>query len=126
LRQETEAILEAEKKKLEEKQDKTQQEVETLEQLKITYKLVDGGKDAWKDIPILLADGQQHSVTSMNNSIANNENGIFEMKKQTQLLMPDKNTFENQAKRLQLLQQEKTNLELQIKEKKQRDHIIAK
>jgi hypothetical protein len=48
LRQETEAILEAEKKKLEEKQDKTQKEVETLEQLKITYQLVDGGKDAGK------------------------------------------------------------------------------
>jgi chromosome segregation ATPase len=96
LRKETEAILDAEKKKLEAKQNKTQQEMETLEQLNITYKLVDGGKDAWKDVPILLVDDKQRYTKPA--------------KKQ------DKNTIESPARKLESLKQEKANLQRQIKE----------
>jgi chromosome segregation ATPase len=96
LNKETEAIIDAEKKKLEEKQDKTQQEMETLVDLNITYKLTGGGKDAWKDVPILLADDRQRYTKPV--------------KKQ------DKNTIESPARQLESLKQEKANLELQIKE----------
>jgi hypothetical protein len=85
---------------LEEKQDKTQEEMEALVDVRITYKLVDGGKDGWKYLPILFANDKQRYTKSV--------------EKQTQLLQQDKNPFESQAKQLQ---QEKTNLELQIKEK---------
>jgi chromosome segregation ATPase len=91
---ETEAILETEKKKLEAKQNKTQEEREALVDVNITYKLTGGGKDSWKDVPILLADDRQRYTKSV--------------KKQ------DKNTIESQAKQLQ---QERTHFELQIKEK---------
>jgi hypothetical protein len=93
---ETGAILDAEKKKLVAKQNKTQKEIEALVDLNITYKLTGGGKDSWKDVPILLADDRQRYTKPV--------------KKQ------DKNTFESQAKQLESLKQEKANLELQIKE----------
>jgi predicted RNase H-like nuclease (RuvC/YqgF family) len=100
---ETEAVLDAEKKKLEEKQNKTQEEMEALVDVEITYKLVDGGKEAWNVVPILLANDRQRYMKPV--------------KKQIQPLKQDKNTFESQAKQLESLKQEKTNLELQIKEK---------
>jgi chromosome segregation ATPase len=100
---ETEAILDSEKKKLEEKQDKTQQEMEALVDINITYKLVDGGKEAWDDVPILLANDRQRYTKPA--------------KKQIEPLKQDKNIFESQAKQLESLEQEKTNLELQIKER---------
>jgi hypothetical protein len=106
---ETEAILDSEKKKLEEKQDKTQKEMEALVDLNITYKLTGGGKDAWKDVPILFADDRQRHTQLVNKSVKNNENEILELKKQIQLLKQDKNTFESQAKQLQ---QERTHFEL--------------
>jgi chromosome segregation ATPase len=81
---------------LEEKQDKTQQEMEALVDLNITYKLTGGGKDSWKDVPILLADDKQRYTKPV--------------KKQ------DKNTIESQANQIESLKQEKANLELQIKE----------
>jgi hypothetical protein len=92
---ETEAILDAEKKKLEEKQDKTQEEMETLEQLNITYKLTGGGKDAWNDVPILSADDKQRYTKPVNNS-----DEILELKKQIQLLKQDKTNTANEMERL--------------------------
>jgi chromosome segregation ATPase len=117
LRKETEAILDAEKKKLEEKQDKTQQEMEALVDLNITYKLTGGGKDAWKDVPILFIDDKQRYTESMNSSATHNEDEILELKKQIQLLKQERSIFENQAKQLQSLKQEESNLQLQIKER---------
>jgi chromosome segregation ATPase len=87
--------------------------METLEQLNITYKLVDGGKDAWENVPILLATSKQRITKPGNSSVTNTQNEILELKKQIQLLTRDKSTFESQAKQLQ---QETTKLELQIKE----------
>jgi hypothetical protein len=94
---ETEAILDAKKKKLEAKQNKTQEEREALVDLNITYKLT----GAWNDVPILFADDRQRYRQLVNKSVTNNENEILELKKQY------KNTFESQAKQLQ---QERTPL----------------
>jgi chromosome segregation ATPase len=113
---ETEAILDAEKEKLEEKQNKTQQEMEALVDVNITYKLTGGGKDAWKDVPILLATSKQRYTEPMNNSATNKDQEILELKKQIQLLKQERSTFENQDKQLQSLKQEESNLQLQIKE----------
>jgi chromosome segregation ATPase len=99
---------------LEEKQDKIQQEMEALVDVKITYKLVNGGKDAWKDVPILFADGRQRYEQLVNSSVTNNDNEILELKKQIKLLKQDKNTIKSQAKQLESLTQEKLNLKLQI------------
>jgi chromosome segregation ATPase len=109
---ETQAILDAEKKKLEEKQDKTQEEMEALVDVEITYKLTGGGQNAWKDVPVLSADDKQRYTKPVNNS-----DEILELKLQIQLLKQDKNTIESQANQIESLKQEKTNLELQIKEK---------
>jgi chromosome segregation ATPase len=81
---------------LETKQNKTQKEIEALVNLNITYKLTGGGQNAWKDVPILLADDRQRYTQLV--------------KKQ------DKNTIESPARQLESLKQEKANLELQIKE----------
>jgi hypothetical protein len=55
--------------------------METLEQLNITYKLTGGGKDAWKDVPILLSGPFA---------------GCFnEMKKQIQILSQESSTFKD-------------------------------
>jgi hypothetical protein len=75
---ETESILDAEKKKLEEKQHKTQQEIEAHVDLKIIYKLVDGGNDAWENIPILLANDKQRYTKQASNLVVNNGNEILE------------------------------------------------
>jgi chromosome segregation ATPase len=91
--------------------------METLEQLKITYKLTGGGQNAWKDVPILLAGNEQRDIKPVNSFVTNNGNEILELKEQIQLLRRDKSTFENQAKQIQSLKQEKANFELQIKEK---------
>jgi chromosome segregation ATPase len=102
---------------LEQKQDKTQQEMEALVDLNITYKLTGGGKDAWNDVPILFIDDKQRYTESMNSSATHNEDEILELKKQIQLLKQERSTFENQAKQLQSLKQEESNLQLQIKER---------
>jgi chromosome segregation ATPase len=99
---------------LEQKQDKTQEEMEALVDVTITYKLTGDGKDAWKDVPILLAADKQRYTTPVNSSVANNQNEILELKKQIQLLMQEKTSFQIQAKQFQ---QEATKLELQVKEK---------
>jgi hypothetical protein len=94
---ETEAIADVEKKKLEEKQDKTQQEMEALVDLNITYKLTGGGQNAWKDVPILLSGPFA---------------GCFnEMKKQIQMLSQENSTFKDQIIELQSLKQEKQAME---------------
>jgi chromosome segregation ATPase len=111
---ETQAILDAEKKKLEEKQGKTQQEMEALVDVNITYNILDDGKESWKDIPILFADDRQRYTKTASNSVTTNENEILELKLQIQILKQDKNTIKSQAKQIQ---QEKASLELQIKEK---------
>jgi hypothetical protein len=95
---ETEAILDAEKKKLEEKQGKTQQEIETLEQLNITYILTGGGQNAWKDVPILLVGPFAEYFKEMN--------------KQFQILSQENSTFKDQTIELQSLKQEKAKLNL--------------
>jgi chromosome segregation ATPase len=113
---ETSAILDAEKKKLEEKQDKTQQEMEALVDLNITYKLTGGGQNAWKDVPILLTTSKQRYTKPVNNSVTHNE----ELKKQTQL--QEGSTSISQTKGLPSIKQEESDLQLQIKE---RDRQLA-
>jgi hypothetical protein len=102
---------------LENKQDKTQQEIETLEQLNITYKVTGGGQNAWKDVPVLLATSKQRYTESLNISATHNEDEILELKKQIQLLKQERSTFESQAKQLPPLKQEESNLQRQIKER---------
>jgi chromosome segregation ATPase len=102
---------------LEQKQDKTQQEMETLVDLNITYKLTGGDQNAWNDIPILFADDKQRYTEPMNNSATNKDQEILELKKQIQLLKQERSTFESQVKQLQSLKQEEFNLQLEIKER---------
>jgi hypothetical protein len=116
---ETEAILDAEKKKLEEKQHKTQQEIEALVDLEITYKLMDGGNDAWENVPILLANDKQRYTKQANGLVSNNQNEILELKKQIQLLMQEKIS---QAKQFQ--QESKIN-SLQSENQEQKLRIIS-
>lgn len=92
LKMETEAILDEEKKKLEAKQDKTQQEIEALVDLNITYKLTGGGKDAWTDVPILLASDKQRYIKPVNNSVTNTQNEILELKEKDNKI----NSLENE------------------------------
>jgi hypothetical protein len=68
---------------LEQKQDKTQQEMESLVDLNITYKLVDGGKDAWKDIPILLSNDRRRYTKPMKSAVTTNDSEILELEKQS-------------------------------------------
>jgi chromosome segregation ATPase len=98
---------------LEQKQDKTQQEMESLVDLNITYKLT----GAWNDVPILLATSKQRYTEPMNNSATNKDQEILELKKQIQLLKQERSTFESQVKQLQSLKQEEFNLQLEIKER---------
>jgi hypothetical protein len=107
---ETEAILDAEKKKLEWKQHRTQKEIEALVDLNITYKLTGGGQNAWKDVPILSADDKQRYTKPVNNS-----DEILELKKQIQLLKQDKNTIESQANQIESLKQEEKTKEQERK-----------
>jgi chromosome segregation ATPase len=95
---ETEYILEAEKEKLEGKQDKTQEQIDALVDVEITYKLVDGGKNGWKYVPILLADDKQRYEKLVNNSIANNYNEILELKQQIHLLKQEEIDFQLQIR----------------------------
>jgi hypothetical protein len=71
---------------LEEKQDKTQKEMESLVDVNIIYKLTGGGEDAWKDVPILFADDKRRYTKPVNGPVPNKENEIRELKKQIQLL----------------------------------------
>jgi hypothetical protein len=121
LKKETEAILDAEKKKLEAKQDKTQQEIETLVDLNITYKLTGGDQNAWTDVPVLLANDKERYTKAVNSSVTNNQNDMLELKNQNQLLTQHINTFESQGiKPLSVNQELKlkiNSLEHQVKEK---------
>ncbi|KAI8886842.1 hypothetical protein K501DRAFT_330977 [Backusella circina FSU 941] len=114
---EAKATLDTEKKKLEEKQHKTQKEIRILKQLNIAYKITGGGKDAWKDVPILLSEDIKHDEKSVNRSVVNYEDEIQMLKKQNQLLEQENNTFKDQIKEFPLLKQEKSSLELQMEEK---------
>jgi hypothetical protein len=105
---ETESLLETEKKKLEEKQNKTQEEIETLEQLNITYKLVNGGRAAWKDIPMIVSE---------NKSPITYKSEMLGLKSRIQLLELEKVVFEGQAQQIQLLGQRKSKLISRINEK---------
>jgi predicted nucleic acid-binding Zn-ribbon protein len=71
-------------------------------------------------VPILYADDKQRYTTSVNGSVANNDNEIPELKKQIQLLTRDKSTFESQVSQLQY---EATKLELQKKRKRKRQRV---
>jgi chromosome segregation ATPase len=102
---------------LEEKQDKTQEEREALIDVEITYKLVDGGKDAWNDIPALSANDKQRYTQPVNNSVTHYEDEILELKKQIQLLKQERSTLIGQTKELQPLSQEEFSLQRQIKER---------
>jgi chromosome segregation ATPase len=113
---ETETILDAEKRKLEEKQHKTQQEMEALEQLNITYKLTGGDQNAWKDVPILLAKNKQRDIKPANKSVTNKDQEILELKKQIQLLKEERSTLIGQTKELPPIKQEESVLQLKIKE----------
>jgi chromosome segregation ATPase len=109
---ETEAILDAKKKKLEAKQNKTQEERESLVDLNFTYKLT----GAWNDVPILLATSKKRYTEPMNNSATNKDHEILELKKQIQLLKQEKSILIGQTKELPPIKHEESNLKLQIKE----------
>jgi hypothetical protein len=79
---ETKTILDAKKKELEEKQHKTQQEMETLEQLNIIYKLTGIEENAWENVLMLFTDDKQHDIKPANSSVANKDQEILELKKQ--------------------------------------------
>jgi hypothetical protein len=113
---ETEAILDAEKKKLEWKQNKTQEEKEALVDLNITYKLTGGGKDAWKDVPILFVDDRQRYTNLVNSSVTNKDQEILELKEQIQLLKQEKSILIGQTKELPPIKHEDSNFQLEIKE----------
>jgi chromosome segregation ATPase len=101
-----------------EAKNKTQQEIETLIDLNITYKLLDNGKDAWKDVPILVADDKQRYTKPAKSSVRNNADEILEQ--QVQLINQDRRSFQSQGNQFQ---QETTKLELQPKEKD--EEIVA-
>jgi hypothetical protein len=117
LRNETETILEAEKKKLEEKRHKTQQEMEALVDLNITYKLVDGGGDVWNDVPILFTNDRRRYTQLVNGPVTNKDQEIFELKEQIQLLKHEKSILIGQTKELPPIKHEESNFQLEIKEK---------
>jgi FtsZ-binding cell division protein ZapB len=116
LRNETETILDSEKKKLEEKQHKTQDDMEKLVDLNITYRLVDGGEDAWNDVPILFTNDIRRYTLLANRSVTYNEDEILELKKQIQLLK-QKITLIGQTKELPPSTQEESIFQLQLQEK---------
>ncbi|KAI8880691.1 HCP-like protein, partial [Backusella circina FSU 941] len=103
---ETEVMLDTEKRNLEKKQHKTQKEIETLEQLNTTYKLVDGGNDAWKDAPMLLFEDIKRSKKSVNESVVNYKDEIHMLKKQVQLLQQEKTTFKEKDNKIRSLENE--------------------
>ncbi|KAI8886820.1 hypothetical protein K501DRAFT_330963 [Backusella circina FSU 941] len=87
---ETKVILDTQKKKLEEKKNKTREEIETLKQLNITYKLTDGGKNAWKDVPMLLSNDNKPSINMLNELVVSYEDEIQTLKRKIQLRMENK------------------------------------
>lgn len=114
---ETEAILETEKKTLEEEKYKTQDETEQFEQLKVTYKVADGKVDGPDDVPILIPEDKEQDESSANVSTVNFDEEILGLKTQIQLSGQEQNISEVQVKQLQLLTLEKSHLEFQMKEK---------
>ncbi|KAI8880935.1 hypothetical protein K501DRAFT_275067 [Backusella circina FSU 941] len=138
----SEVILEAEKRNLEKKKHKTKEEIETLEQLKITYKLTDGGEDAWKDVPMLLSEDIKHDKKSVDKAVVNYKDEIKMLKKQIQFLQQEKTTLKydkirtlenenstyrtaslNQIQKLETLIQEKATWEQLLKSKE--DIIVS-
>ncbi|KAI8886801.1 hypothetical protein K501DRAFT_269391 [Backusella circina FSU 941] len=105
------------RKKLEEKKYKTLEEIETFEQLNITYKITDGEEDAWKDVPMLLSQDIKLIKKSVDEAVANYKDEIQTLKRQMQLLEQEKNTFKDQIKELPLLKQKDSSLELQMEQK---------
>jgi hypothetical protein len=73
--------------------------MEALVDVDITYNLVDGGKDAWKDVPILLADDRQRYTQLVNSYVTNKDQEILELKEQIQLLKREMSTLIGQKKR---------------------------
>jgi chromosome segregation ATPase len=91
--------------------------MEALVDLNITYKLADGGKDAWKDVPILLSRSKQRYTEPMNSPVATNGDEILELKKEIQLLKHEKSILIGQTKELPPIKHEESNFQLEIKEK---------
>jgi chromosome segregation ATPase len=110
---ETGSVLEAEKKKMEEKKHKTQKEIEVLAQLENTYKLVDDRNDEPKALP----EVKQLDTESLNTPTIHAKDELIEMKMQIQLLIHEKNTLEGRVEQLQSLNQENVDLKCQITEK---------
>jgi chromosome segregation ATPase len=96
--------------------------METLEQLNITYKLTGGGKDAWKNVPILFADDRQRCIQLVNTSVTHKDQEILELKKQIQLLKEERDTLIDQTNEIPSIEQEESIFQLEIKE---RDRQIA-
>jgi chromosome segregation ATPase len=113
---ETESILETEKKKLEEIERRGQEKLKVLEQLKITYKLTQGGKDAWKNVPILIEE-KQHRSKSIHGSIVTIEDERIKLKIRIRHLEEEKKGLETRIEQLEPLESEKTNLKLIINDK---------
>ncbi|KAI8885664.1 hypothetical protein K501DRAFT_270599 [Backusella circina FSU 941] len=111
-----------EKKKLEQKQHRTQEEIETLEQLNITYKIA----GTWKDVPMLASEDIKHDKKAVNEAVANYKDEIQILRNQIQLLEQEKNSkiaslenenrayrtaSLNQTQKLEALNQEKATWE---------------
>jgi hypothetical protein len=78
---------------------------------------VDGGKNAWKYVPILSANDRQRYTQLLNSSATYNDDEILELKKKSQLLKPEKSTLIGQAKELLPIRQAESRLYLEIKER---------
>jgi hypothetical protein len=123
--QETEAILEAEKKKLKKKQFKTRQDIETFEQLNIVCKLVDNDVSLrWDNVYILMSEDNQSDTESVDESTINFQGKILELTSQIQKLGQEKIASEDQIRQHQLLSHEKANLEFQIKGKDREIYLL--
>jgi hypothetical protein len=71
------------RKKLEQKQHKTQEDIETLEQLRVIIKLVNGGHYAWNDVPVLSSGSEQRDIRPVNRPVVNDKNEVLNLKNQT-------------------------------------------
>ncbi|KAI8877999.1 hypothetical protein K501DRAFT_277912 [Backusella circina FSU 941] len=112
LKEETEVILDTEKKKLEAKKNKLQKEIETLKELKIIYKLTGGEEDAWKDGPMLSYRDILNEWLARKGKISIDEEKW--------------KTVQNLTEKLPKSAQMKTIFELPIKEKRRRKPMLWK
>lgn len=81
------------RRKLEGKQDKTQQDMETLEHINITCKITGDEHDAWENVPIFVPGPFTEHFN--------------ELKKQIQILSLENSVLKNQDGELWSLKQEK-------------------